>query len=308
MAVRSPGWLKVSGFILVSAGLAGCGRTYEESLKQPYVEKTPIILNTGGATAKKLEPLKAKSFDGVLTGKVIFTAAKPPEKRPVVGDNHPQCLEAKETDKFKNDIYDQDWHVGEGGGVGNVVIFLKAPDGTFFPVVEKDKKAAKSEMTIDQPFCAFHPQVVVLYPAYHTKEGKLAPTGQKPVIKNSGAILHNANLQDADAKYGNVGFNVNIPPGTKKDDFSLNPQPKPLSLSCSVHPWMKANIWVFGHPYAVRTNEKGEFTIKNLPTGVDLQLVCWHPAVGYFSEGESAGRKMNFTPGEKKLEIPISPR
>lgn len=146
------------------------------------------------------------------------------------------------------------------------------------------------------------------YSVFFDAKGKDVATGHRVSIYNSGNIFHNAVLQDADAKYGNVFSYEGIPPGIKKRDLILKYQPRPLSLSCSIHPWMKAYIWVFNHPYAVRTNEKGEFTLKNLPTGVDLQLVCWHPVVGFFGEGEAAGRAMNFKSGRTTLEVPISPR
>jgi len=306
MASRSHGWLKFGGLLALSGALAGCGRTYDNEIQPPTTERNPINLIAGGGAAKKLEPLKAVSFDGLLTGKIVFKGT-PPAKRLVIGDNV-ECLKAKASEKNQGDIFDHDWIVGEGEGVKNVVVFLKTPDGMFFPVVDADKVASEDETAIDQPFCAFHPQVAIHYPAYYDADGKIAKTGQKPVIYNRGDILHNANLQDADPKYKNSGFNENIPPGTKKE-FSVNAQPRPLSLSCSIHPWMKANIWVFNHSYAVRSDDKGAFTLKNLPTGVDLQLVFWHPTIGYFSDGDAAGRKIRFTPGKNPpLEVPISPK
>lgn len=305
MTFRSPARVKCVGLFLASFVLCGCGRTYEDNIKPPQTEKEAFSLATSGGAAKKLMPIKGTK-DAILTGKVVFSGTVP-AKRIVVGDN-PECLKAQQSEKNKDDIYNQDWHVGEGEGVKNVLIFLKAPDGSFFQVLEEDKQPAEDTVVIDQPFCAFHPQVLVHYSAYMNEDGKLTPTGQRPVIKNSSVILHNANLQGADPKYKNSGFNENIPPGSQKADFSLNPQPKPLNLSCSVHPWMKADIWVFGHPYAVKTNEKGEFSIKNLPTGVDVQLVAWHPAVGFFGEGEASGKKMNFKAGTNNLNLTISPR
>ena len=65
---------------------------------------------------------------------------------------------------------------------------------------------------------------------------------------------------------------------------------------------------VFDHPYAAKTDEKGEFTLKNLPTDVDLQVVYWHPTKGFFGEGGQAGKTMRFKSGANDpLNITISP-
>ncbi|MFO0965635.1 MAG: hypothetical protein U0793_08640 [Gemmataceae bacterium] len=283
--------------------LAGCGQSYDESLKQPDSNPKILAIAAGPGEAKKLTPVKADSYDGVLTGKITFRGTVP-TKVVIVPDSKPECLAAKGNPKNKNDIYDQNWFVGDGQGVENIVVFLKAPDGTFFEVQDADKTSTAVKK-IDQPFCAFHPQVAVFFPSYVTKTGKSETTGERLEIVNTGDISHNANLQDADIKYGNSGFNESMPPASKKG-VELNAQPKPLSLSCSIHPWMKANIWVFDHPYAAKTNDKGEFTIRNLPTGVDLQIVLWHPTVGFFDGGQ-AGKKINFKSGENKLDATISP-
>ena len=36
----------------------------------------------------------------------------------------------------------------------------------------------------------------------------------------------------------------------------------PVSVSCSIHPWMKARVFCFAHPYFAITDENGNFEIK----------------------------------------------
>jgi hypothetical protein len=291
--------------VALSSALAGCGRTYEDSLRSQATEEPNLKPRTGSAS-EKLVAIEAKSLDGVLHGRFVLQGAKP-DKRKVVPADKPECLKAAGEPKFADDIYNLDWQIGSGGGVKNVVVFIRTPEGKFFPVKEEDQKVG-GEQVIDQPFCAFHPQVVVHYPAYINKDGARETTGQKLTIYNTGEILHNADLQNADPRSGNSGFNVNIPPKTTKE-VKLNQQPSELNLRCSIHPWMKAQIWVFHHPYATKTDESGEFTISNLPTGVDVKLCFWHPALGFFGEGGEAGKTYRFEPGKKSLgDIPVTPR
>jgi hypothetical protein len=52
-----------------------------------------------------------------------------------------------------------------------------------------------------------------------------------------------------------------------------------LELGCEVHPWTRAWIAVFDHPYFVMSDPGGEFTIDSLPPGRD-QVRAWHPRLG----------------------------
>jgi hypothetical protein len=55
----------------------------------------------------------------------------------------------------------------------------------------------------------------------------------------------------------------------------------PLSVRSSIHPWMKAWVGVFHHPYFAITDEQGRFEITGAPAG-RWRLVLWQEAVGYF--------------------------
>ncbi len=52
-----------------------------------------------------------------------------------------------------------------------------------------------------------------------------------------------------------------------------------LELSCYVHPWQHAYIYVFDHPYVAVTDEKGRFTISDIPPGT-YTVEAWHEALG----------------------------
>jgi len=46
--------------------------------------------------------------------------------------------------------------------------------------------------------------------------------------------------------------------------------PKPemfITFKCDVHPWMRAWVSVFDHPYFAVSDQSGKFVIKNVPPG-----------------------------------------
>jgi hypothetical protein len=178
---------------------------------------------------------------------------------------------------MKGDTEDLTWVVGPNKGLANVVVYLKAPSGSYFKV-DTSKKTWQDEVAIDQPYCAFKPHVSILFPEY---EGK--PTGQKLTIKNSSPILHNSRY--AGSKIKNAGINYTIPAG-KSETPNMKADNQPITLSCDAHKWMEAYVWAFDHPYAALTGEDGSFEIKNVPTGVDVQVMAWHESDGKSSPGK----------------------
>jgi hypothetical protein len=52
-----------------------------------------------------------------------------------------------------------------------------------------------------------------------------------------------------------------------------------------VHPWMKAQVKVFDHPWFAISDARGNFTLE-LPAG-EHRLAFWHPKLGERSEAVS---------------------
>ncbi|MYK42740.1 MAG: carboxypeptidase-like regulatory domain-containing protein [Gammaproteobacteria bacterium] len=50
-------------------------------------------------------------------------------------------------------------------------------------------------------------------------------------------------------------------------------------VECDTHTWMKSYILVFNHPFFVVTDEKGKFTLNNVPVGTHTVRV-WHEILG----------------------------
>src|SRR5262249_50270542 len=104
----------------------------------------------------------------------------------------------------------QQKYVSKNGGVGHVVVYLRAPKGSYFKLTDEDLKV--KDAVIDQPHCAFIPHVITLFPAYY--DGKAEkPTNQKVIAKNSSTITHNTKYQGIKTK----GDNLTIPAGEQRE-------------------------------------------------------------------------------------------
>src|SRR5262245_35191575 len=167
---------------------------------------------------------------------------------------------------------------GRGGmkwdGVRKVNPDRKESPLPIHPALVKFKQAS---VEMDQPCCLFEPPVLAIR------------EGQSWVVKNSAKIPHHANILG-----GKEGPNVNplIPPGKSVEipAKELTARPNPISVSCSIHGWMRAYARVFNHPYFAVTDADGQFEIKNAPAG-NFRLVAWHPGVGWVTgEGTEPDR------------------
>jgi hypothetical protein len=269
-------------------------------------------VTSAGPSAAERTSLKSSGW-ATLRGKVTYDGDAPPR-----GDFTDSMAGNKDKSHcLKGDTEDPTWLVGPDKGVANVVVWLRPPAGQFFPIPDAQKKRT-DVVSMDQPFCAFKPHVVVLFPSYwDEKTRQQEPTGQVFKLLNSSPIAHNVvwsgnplvNRRDnimVAAKSGDRPSERVLPVRTGqmgKDDL--------VNLSCNLHLWMAARAWAFEHPYAAVTHEDGAFEIKNVPAGAGLSVVAWHegatpswplPAGKGSREGETVEalrdgevRELNFT-------------
>jgi hypothetical protein len=107
--------------------------------------------------------------------------------------------------------------------------------------------------------------------------------GQVLIGKNSAPIPHNMNWTGG---ADNPGNNKIIPAGTQIDIDDLVASPRPIIVSCNIHPWMRAYVRVFNHPYFAVTDADGKFEMKNAPAG-KYHIVMWHEGVGWVNGGKN---------------------
>lgn len=283
--------------------LAGCAKKTtddDEDLDTPQTKKKAA---GGVALSATKTPVEAPSF-GPLRGTVTFDGDRSAFPMPA---NLVSQMDAQADKKIccMGDTANYSWKIGEKGGLANVVVWLRPPDGKFFPKPPDDRKTWSDELRLDQPYCTFEPHVSVAYPSHFDPESKKqVSNNQKFLVLNSAPVLHNTRYQGNPLKYSGDSKNLPAKQGDLVSTIEIPLKPDdsyPITLNCDVHKWMKAYVWAFDHPYAAVTKQDGTFEIPNAPLDTDLNIVAWHESAGFINGPKGTpvklkeGQPQNFT-------------
>jgi len=135
--------------------------------------------------------------------------------------------------------------------------------------IEKELSAAEAAqlppVVIDQRDEQFTPHVAIARP------------GQAVEFRNSDLGNHNVQAQ---AFVPANQFNVFTPVGDPyQHRFATDPRFRPILLSCGIHPWMRAWIYVLPHPWHALSDQRGRAILDHVPPGRH-QLVVQQPDAG----------------------------
>jgi len=146
--------------------------------------------------------------------------------------------------------------VTDGAGrLANVVVYLENAPAT-------GPASGLPAVVLDQVDCRYVPHVVALQ------------TGQTLHVTTSDPTLHNVHGTSIE----NPAFNFALVAKGQARDLAFE-APESFPVRCDVHPWMKAYVRVFSHPWFAVTDKSGAFRIANVPAGT-YTLVAWHEKYG----------------------------
>ena len=153
-------------------------------------------------------------------------------------------------------IPDNSLLVASDGGIANVVLYARAKrvHDSAAPVKEG------GEVVFDQKGCMFLTHVVAFQ------------LGDKLDIKNSDRIGHNTKIDPSKG----LPFNQNLPAGQAVAYLATAEEALPATVSCSIHPWMRAYMLPRKDKYFAVTKDDGSFEIANLPAGEEVEIQAWH--------------------------------
>jgi hypothetical protein len=228
---------------------------------------------------------------GTLKGKFVFDGKAPtPEKLNV--SKEPMCLQPPA-------VVDESLVVSDKGGLANVIVWVRGPKDV--KVHPDYQKTAKDKVVLDNQHCRFEPHVVAMR------------TSQPLEVKNSDPFAHNTNF----ASGANVLPNQVIPANSSDTKTLSSPENLPLGVACNIHTWMKGWLLVRPDPYFAVSDKDGNFEIKNLPAGTELEFQVYHEKSGYVQKAKIDGKdpgwargrfKMTIKPGDNNLgEIKLDP-
>jgi hypothetical protein len=130
--------------------------------------------------------------------------------------------------------------------------------------IKAGKPIPGGAVTVTNHNCEFIPHVAIGF------------KGSKITMKTDDPVLHTFDVHASVS--GKELFHVGL---HEKGSSVAKKLPKAgiMELSCYVHPWQRAYVYVFDHPYAAITDEKGKFAIKDIPPG-KYTVEAWHEALG----------------------------
>jgi len=197
---------------------------------------------------------------GTLSGTVtIEGTAPPPAKIEVTKD--PEVCGKESKEKVNPSLL-----VGQGGGIANVVVTVKAAKG-------KKLEVPAEHPVFDQRTCEFHPHVLVF------------PAGSTIDVKNSDGILHNIHTTST----VNPSQNQAQPKFKPMIQIKIE-KPETIAIKCDVHGWM-SGYWVATEtPYVAVTAADGSFKIADLPPG-DYDVELWQEKLGKVTQKASIKAK-----------------
>jgi plastocyanin len=241
----------LAALFALSFGVAACGGS------EPA--PAPTTQEPAAAPAAAVDPASAAT----IAGKINLEGTAP-ANAPIRMNADPACVAAN---KGQNPT--QATFVSEGGGLGNVFVYVQSGLTGTFP-------ASTSAVVLDQKGCQYVPHVFGVQ------------VGQPIEIVNSDPTLHNIHATPKT----NAEFNTAQPiQGMKTTHtFTAKEADVVVPFKCDVHGWMNAYAGVLDHPFFATTDASGKFEIKGLPPG-DYTVEAWHEKLGTQEQKITVGAK-----------------
>ncbi len=243
-------WLSVV-VLLSGLGLGGCSTDQKADAAQPAARKASSVAPRPSVVETPATPYQAVSVvNGTrLTGTIDFEGTIPPDSVVNIPSDLPGCgatVTARSVERT-------------GKRIGGVAVWISdIRTGKPLPM-ERRFDLANEE-------CLLTPKVQAVFAPATLNVG----SGDAAMHEN-----HIVNVGTGELE-GIAPFNDN---GEVVPFDRLLTKPAQLEISCKLHPWAKAWILVFDHPYFAVTKRAGTFSIDNVPPGT-FRVKAWHPQLG----------------------------
>jgi hypothetical protein len=212
--------------------------------------KTPSVTATALAAALFIVPIST-IYAGSITGQIRFSDELP--KLPVV-------KVSKDQDYCGEFLPNETYIIDSNGGLKNVVVFIESASSSGSPEPKLN--------VLENNGCRYAPRIMAMQ------------KGERLRVRNNDPKLHipHSYLNERTV------FNLSLPfRGTSIDASQKIRQSGILKVVCDTHAWMLAHIHVFDHPYFAVTDDRGMFSIANIPAGT-YTLTAWHEDAGIRSQ------------------------
>lgn len=188
---------------------------------------------------------------GSITGTVMLQGP-PPALRPIDMSAEPACAQANPAPVVPPVVV-----TGANGALANAVVYVKSGLGRY------RFETPREPVLLAQQRCMYNPRIVAVM------------TNQTLRISNADPTVHNVHALPRENRPWNRSQQAGEPPF----ETSFARPELAIPFMCNVHPWMRAFVFVFAHPYFAITPTTGVFELKNLPPGT-YTIEAWHEKFG----------------------------
>jgi hypothetical protein len=209
-----------------------------------------LISGCGGhGTSEPAGPAAAvdPGTTGSLSGTVTLDGP-PPDSSPIDMSTSLACMHANPTAVVPPTVV-----TGENGALANVVVYVKSGLANY------RYDSPSDTAVLAQKNCMYEPHVLALR------------TNQPFAVQNNDPTMHNVHPMP---KHNRQWSNSQPAGSAPLKQVFANPE-FAMPVLCNVHPWMRAFVFVFDHPYFAVTSATGTFELKNLPPGT-YTIEAWH--------------------------------
>ena len=188
--------------------------------------------------------------EGVLTGTITLAGVRP--KRSVIDMSaDPACYKTNPRPKTE-------WAEGRQGKLANVLVYVTGEALDSYAFEHPDSPAV-----LLQKGCRYEPHVLGLQ------------VGQTLSIENLDETQQNVHPVPRLNPEWNQSQPVGAPPLVK----TFQRAEVSIPFKDNMHPWKKAYVAVFNHPFFAVTDADGNYTIQGLPPG-SYNITAWHERLG----------------------------
>jgi hypothetical protein len=238
---------------------------------RPVVLWFSIVLAISGCNKKGSDessepPPPTAVVDASTAGEIIGTVrldGPPPVFKPIDMSAEAVCVQANRTPVVPPIVVS-----GPRGVLGNAVVYVKSGLGSY------RFDTPSTPVVLDQKGCMYSPRVLAMM------------MNQPFEVDNEDPTIHNVHAMSRT----NRSWNKSEPVGDPPIQSTFTKPELAIPIACNIHPWMRAFLFVFAHPYFDVTTKSGEFALKDLPPGT-YTIEAWQERFGYQDQMVTIGPK-----------------
>ena len=240
------------GFLLAFIGIpGGCSGEKKASAAQPRVIKQGDVPPRRSVVDVPAQPYRAVavSSGGSITGTIDFDGPLPRDSVIQLAADQMGCGQSITDTGVEH----------SGPRIGGAVVWLT-------DIRAGKPLAVERRFEISNEDCIFIPRIQAV-----------VTSGTLNVASEDAALHRNRIINVATGETEAIApFNDN---GEVVPFDRLLSKPAQFEVVCDLHPWQRAWILVFDHPYYALSAKSGDFRIADIPAGT-YRLKAWHPVLG----------------------------